>query len=74
MKKIFKRIDEVNILIKKEKEKKTLHNNSNNSMDIENNSQSNKDNENKDFKRYISLLKLKTLDDGKILIVYYSNK
>ena len=38
MKKIFKRIDEVNILIKKENEKKSLRNNSNNSMDIENNS------------------------------------
>ena len=68
---IFKRINDVNSLIKKENEKKSLHNNN---MDIENNSQSNKDSENKDFKRYISPKQLITLDDEKILIVYYSNK
>ena len=68
---IFKRINEVNLLIKKENEKKSAHNNS---MDIENNSQSIKDRENKDFKRYINPKKLITLDDEKIIIVYYSNK
>ena len=72
--KILKRINDVNLLIKKENEEKSSQMNHNKISSENKDNQHYNYNKDNEFKRYINPKKLLSLEKEKILIVNYSNK